>query len=225
MPSAVYKNSQLTHPLLLRQMLQSLNYSHGPLLDLPCPSCTGEPQTGHRIHTCFIRAKRRSKSHSTSSPAGNALPGCICRMQPRMSLVFAMRVHCWLMVNLFSRPPWGFLCTTAFQLVGPQPMLVHGVTPLPDAGLRTYPFWTPQDSWQPIAPAWWGPFELQHKHWLHRSFTPSFVSPANLLRVHFISSSKSLMKMLNSTGPSIQLCGVPLVTGLQLVFIMLVTAL
>lgn len=127
MSSAGYKNSQLTQPLLL---LQSLNYSHGPLLDLPCLSCTEEPQTGHKIQTCFTRAKWRGKGHFTSSPAGNALPGCICRMQPGMSLAFfATRVHCWLMVNLSSRPPWGFLCTAAFQLEGPQPALVHGVTP------------------------------------------------------------------------------------------------
>ena len=45
---------------------------------------------------------------------------------------------------------------------------------------------------------------------------PSFVSSANVLRVHSNSSSRSLMKKLNKTGPSTDPWGTPLVTGLQL---------
>jgi len=43
---------------------------------------------------------------------------------------------------------------------------------------------------------------------------PSFVLLANLLRVHSNSSSRSLMKKLNKTGPSTDPWGTPLVTGL-----------
>jgi len=39
-----------------------------------------------------------------------------------------------------------------------------------------------------------------------------------LLRVHSNSSSRSLMKKLNKTGPSTDPWGTPLVTGLQLDF-------
>jgi len=42
------------------------------------------------------------------------------------------------------------------------------------------------------------------------------VSSANLLRVHSNSSSRSLMKKLNKTGPSTDPWGTPLVTSLQL---------
>ncbi|KAF1478525.1 Cilia- and flagella-associated protein 99, partial [Pygoscelis antarcticus] len=42
------------------------------------------------------------------------------------------------------------------------------------------------------------------------------VSPANLLRVHSIPLSRSLMKILNSTGPNTDPCRTPLVTNLHL---------
>ena len=45
---------------------------------------------------------------------------------------------------------------------------------------------------------------------------PSFVSSANLLQVHSIPSSLSLMSKLNKTGPSTDPWGTPLVTSLQL---------
>ncbi|KAK4814241.1 LOW QUALITY PROTEIN: hypothetical protein QYF61_012737 [Mycteria americana] len=44
----------------------------------------------------------------------------------------------------------------------------------------------------------------------------SLVSSANLLRVHSISLSMSLMKILNSTGPSTDPCGTPPITDLHL---------
>ncbi|KAK1208189.1 ZFR protein, partial [Pygoscelis papua] len=54
---------------------------------------------------------------------------------------------------------------------------------------------------------------------------PSFVSSANLLRVHSAPSSRSLRKILNMTGPSIDPWGTLLVTSLQLGFILLITTL
>lgn len=51
------------------------------------------------------------------------------------------------------------------------------------------------------------------------------VSPANLLRVQPVPSSRSLMKMLNRIGPSIDPWGTPLVTGLQLGFVQLIPTL
>ena len=45
---------------------------------------------------------------------------------------------------------------------------------------------------------------------------PSFVSLANLLRVHSVPSSRSVMNKLNNTGPSTDPWGPPLATGLQL---------
>ncbi|KAK4807043.1 hypothetical protein QYF61_018384 [Mycteria americana] len=59
---------------------------------------------------------------------------------------------------------------------------------------------------------------------LCRAFLPSsrstlphnLVSSANLLRVHSIPSSRSLIKILNRTGPNTEPWGTPLVTGHQL---------
>lgn len=54
---------------------------------------------------------------------------------------------------------------------------------------------------------------------------PSFISSAALLRVYSIPSSRLLMKMFTTIGPSIDLWGTPLATGLQLDFVLLITTL
>jgi len=48
------------------------------------------------------------------------------------------------------------------------------------------------------------------------ALSPSLVSSANLLRLHSIPSSRSLIKMLNRSGPSSEPWGTPLMTGRQL---------
>ena len=45
---------------------------------------------------------------------------------------------------------------------------------------------------------------------------PNVVSSANLLRVHSNSLSRSVINVFNRTGPNIEPCGTPLVTGHQL---------
>ena len=63
---------------------------------------------------------------------------------------------------------------------------------------------------------------LSGSHWMAAqpssvsTTPPSFVSSANLLRVHSNSSSRSLIKNLNKIGPNTDPWGTPLVTGLQL---------
>jgi len=54
---------------------------------------------------------------------------------------------------------------------------------------------------------------------------PSFVSSANLPRVHFAQSCRSLMKMLNRIRPSIYPWGTLLATDLQIEFAPLITTL
>jgi len=53
----------------------------------------------------------------------------------------------------------------------------------------------------------------------------NLVSSANLLLVHFAPSCRSLMKELNRIGPTIDLWGTLLVTGLQLDFMSTITTL
>jgi len=57
------------------------------------------------------------------------------------------------------------------------------------------------------------------------SHSPSFVSSPSFLRVHSVLSPMLLMKMLNITGPSIDLLGTPLVSGIQEDFTLLITSL
>lgn len=56
-------------------------------------------------------------------------------------------------------------------------------------------------------------------------FPPSFVLSANLLRMHSAISFSSLKKVLNSVGPTMDPLSTPMVTGLQLVFVLLFTTL
>lgn len=52
---------------------------------------------------------------------------------------------------------------------------------------------------------------------------PSFVSSANLWKVHDVPAPRSLMKMISSIGSSIYPFRTPLVTGQQLDFMLLIT--
>jgi len=57
------------------------------------------------------------------------------------------------------------------------------------------------------------------------SHSSQFVVISKLAEDTFCSSSRSLMKMLNRTGPGIDPWGTPLVTGLQPDFMLLITML
>ena len=131
-------------------------------------------------------------------PAGHTL----LLMHPRIPLAFlAARAHCWLMVNLSSTrtprslsaellssrsTPSLYWCMGLFL---PRCRTVH--LPL----LNLIRFLSAQLS------------SLSRSRWLAAqpasvsTTPPSFVSSANLLRVHSNSSSRSLMKKLNKTGP------------------------
>jgi len=52
---------------------------------------------------------------------------------------------------------------------------------------------------------------------------PSLASSVNLLGVHSNTVARALTKMLNGTGPIIDPWGTPLVSGLQLDFVLLIT--
>lgn len=77
------------------------------------------------------------------------------------------------------------------------------------------PVLTSWGSCLPISLACWGISKWQH--------TDGGVSSVNLLRLHSVLSSRSLMKMWNSTGCSMDVWGTPLVTGFQLDFVLLIT--
>ena len=137
-------------------------------------------------------------------------------MFPRIPLAFlTTRAHCWLMVKLSTRTP-GSLATElhssrstpslywCMELFLPRYSTLHLFL------LNFVRFLSAQLS------------SLSRSRGMAAqpsgvsTTPPSFVSPANLLRVHSVLSFRLLKKRLNKTGTSTNLWGIPLVTGLQL---------
>jgi len=135
-------------------------------------------------------------------------------MYPRIPLAaLAARAHCWLMVKLLStRTPTSLsaelssirYARSLYWCIGLFLMRCRTLhLPL----LSLIRFLSAQHP------------SLSRSRWIaaqpsHVSTTPpSSVSSANLLRVHSNSSSRSLMKKLNKTGPSTDPWGTPLLTA------------
>ena len=102
-------------------------------------------------------------------------------------------------------------CKLAFQLSSPQLVLVHRVNPLwiqnfafPFVELHEIPVST---FLKPVNTLWMAAHPSGYI--MHSS---SAMSSANLLMVHSVPSSRSLMKRLNSIGPHISPQSTPLVT-------------
>lgn len=124
-------------------------------------------------------------------------------MQPRTpSAFFAARAHCCLIISL--------VITRIFPSKLPSSQLVLFLS-----RSRTF--------------LWHFPSPLRHL-WMAAQLSglsatpPSFVSPVNLLRVHPVPLSRSLMT-LNRTGPSTDTRNTPTATSLQLDFVLLITIL
>ena len=107
--------------------------------------------------------------------------------------------------------PQVFFCRAAFQLGGPQHVLVHGLS-LP---LQEFAFVELTETCQAHPPS------LPRSLWMgtrlySESSTPhSYVRSINLLRVHYTPSSCLLMKVLYKTRPSTDPLGTLLATPLQ----------
>ena len=113
--------------------------------------------------------------------------------------------------------PQVIFCKAAFQTVGTQHILVHGVI--------IWTGWTSWGSCVPISPACQSPCGWEHNLLVLSGTPPCFVSSEDLLRVHSGPSSRSLMKMLSSIDPSVCSWDAPLETGLQMDFMLLITSL
>lgn len=109
-----------------------------------------------------------------------------------------------------------FFCQASFKPIGPQPVLVLGLF-LPYG--RTWHFSFVELHRVPLHMLFLQLFQVlwiaAHPSGLANT-TPSFLSSAALVKVHSISSSRSLVKKLKSTCPSIDPWGTSLVTVLQL---------
>ena len=111
---------------------------------------------------------------------------------------FAARAHCWLVFNLVStRMPRSF-CKAAFQLVGPQHVLVHGVILLQ---VQNSAFHFAELHKVPVGPFLQPvhvPLKEQHSHLVYQ-LLPAVLC-ASSLRVHSVPSARSIIKMLISIG-------------------------
>ena len=139
--------------------------------------------------------------------------------KPGIWLAFwAASAHCWLVC--YASPTSNaqvLLGRAALKPFIPQPVLMLGipVTKVQDFALGLVELHS-QGSHRP------NPQALSRSLWMaslpsSKWIVPlSLVTSANLLRLHSISPSTSLMKMLNNTGPSTDPWRTSLVTGLHL---------
>ncbi|KAF1440525.1 Zinc finger RNA-binding protein, partial [Pygoscelis papua] len=190
-------------------------------------SCAG-PQTykehlegqKHKKKEAALKASQNTNNNSTSARGTQNQLRCeLCDDASRLLCCKGtLLAHVQLGVR---QDPRVLFCQAAFQLGGCQHILVHGVVPrwlqnfaLPLVELHEIPI---GPFLQPVEV----PLDGSTTLW-HISHSSQFVSSANLWRVHSAPSSRSLMKVLNRTGPSIDPWCTLLVTSLQLGFILLI---
>ena len=141
----------------------------------------------------------------------------LCVMQPRIPFAFfAARAHSWLKFNLVSTgTPSAFSAKLLYRWVSPSVCWCLGLF-VP----RSRTLYFPMLNFMRYLSAHFSRMlrSLGMTAWpSHLSATPLMsVQSAYLLRVHSASSSRSLMEMLNRTGPSTDSWGTSLVTSVQI---------
>ncbi|KAK4818658.1 hypothetical protein QYF61_017266 [Mycteria americana] len=195
------KQPQFPQPLLIRLLLQTLHQLRCPSLDTLQHLNVSLVVRSPKLNTVFeVRPHQcRVQGHDHfPSPAGHTISDTSQDVIGFLGHLGTLPAHIQPAVNQHSPV---LFCLAAFQPLFPRPVALHGVVVTQLA--------------------------LAHRSSLSRSlcraFLPSgrstlphnLVSSENLLRVHSIPSSRSLIKMLNRTGPSTEPWGTPLVTGRQ----------
>ncbi|KAK4825193.1 hypothetical protein QYF61_025121 [Mycteria americana] len=193
------KQPQVPQPLLIRLVLQTLHQLRCPSLDTLQHLNVSLVVGGPKLNTVFeVRPHQcRVQGHDHfPSPAGHTIPDTSHDALGLLGHLGALPAHIQAAVDQHAQ------CST-------QHLALLNLIQL----------------------------ALAHRSSLSRSlcraFLPSsrstlphnLVSSANLLRVHSIPSSRSLIKLLNRTGPKTEPCGTPLVTGRQLDLIPFTTTL
>ena len=143
-------------------------------------------------------------------------------MQPGRLWAFAAKEHC----ILVQQGPQILFCKAALQQLSSQHVLMQGIIP-PHAGawLGISLFWSWWDSCWPISPDYCGPSAGQQTPLVHLPLL-SVLHPLQICWGCNLSCySWSLTDLLNHTWPSINPRDPPLVTGLQLDFLQLITTL
>lgn len=126
-------------------------------------------------------------------------------------IFFDTRAHRWLMVNFSTRITRSHL-SSCFLVSWPIASTACSYSSL-YVGLGISICWTSWSSFWPTPSAWWDPFEQQHNCSFHCLKSCWGCTPP----------SRLFMRIINKSRPSIKSCGTLLVTGLHLVFEMLLT--
>lgn len=154
--------------------------------------------------------------HSRNGPTGAewSLLSALLLVQPRIPSAFAGSSSAWCPLGLFL--PMCFLAS--------QPPAFPGAWACSslDAGLHTSPCWCAWASCQPSS-SHSGSLWMAAQPPGVLGIPPSYMSSSALLRLWSPSSSRSLMKVLNRTGPCTDPWGALLPFALQLDFLSLVT--
>ncbi|KAK4811045.1 hypothetical protein QYF61_015749 [Mycteria americana] len=201
------KQPQFPQPLLIGLLLQTLHQPRCPSLDMLQHLNVSLVVGGPKLNTVFeVRPHQcRVQGHNHfPSPAGHTIPDTSQDAIGFLGHLGTLPAHVQLTVNQH-----------------PQVLFRRG----------SFPATLPQAcSCRTLHLALLNPIQLTSAHRsslsrsLCRAFLPSsrstlphnLVSSANLLRVHSIPSSRSLIKILNKTGPKTEPWGTSLVTSRQL---------
>ncbi|KAK4827693.1 LOW QUALITY PROTEIN: hypothetical protein QYF61_020827 [Mycteria americana] len=208
------KQSQFPQPLLIRLVLQTLHQLRCPSLDTLQHLNVLHVVRGPKLNTVFEvwshQCQVQGHDHFPT-PAGHTIPDTSQDAVGFLGHLGTLPAHVQPAVN---QHPQVLLCQAAFQPLFPKPVVLHGVvvTQVQDLALGLVEPHTidPGPSIQPV--------------WVSLTFLPSsrltlphnLVSSANLLRAYLIPSSRSLIKIFNSTASNTEPWGTLLVTGCQL---------
>ncbi|KAK4829093.1 hypothetical protein QYF61_002044 [Mycteria americana] len=232
LPFLQAKQPQLPQPLLIRLLLQTLHQLRCPSLDTLQHLNVSPGVRGPKMNTAFeVRPHQcRVQGHDHfPSPAGQTIPDT---SQDAIGHVGTLLAYIQAAVNQHSQV---LLCQAAFQPLFPKPVALHGVVVTRTQHLVVTRGCCDQDPalvvvcrTQHLALLNFIQLASAHRSSLSRSpcrafllssrsiLPPNLVSSANLLRVHLIPLSRSLIKILNRTGPSTEPSGTPLVTSCHL---------
>ncbi|KAK4821248.1 hypothetical protein QYF61_016547 [Mycteria americana] len=206
---------QFPQPLLIRLVLQTLHQLCCPSLDTLQHLNVFLVVRGPKLNTVFEVQPHQCRVQGHDhfpSPAGHIIPDTSQDAVGFLGHLGTLLAHIQAAVN---QHPQVLLCRAAFQPLFPKPVALHGVAVAQVQDL-TLGLVEPHTidlgpSIQPVR------IPLQSLPTLKHINTPAqFGVICNLLRAHSIPSSRSLIKILNRTGPKTEPWGTPLVTGCQL---------
>ena len=199
------KQPQVSQPLLVRLVLQTLHQLRRPSLDTLQRLCVLLVARGWELNTVLEVQPHQGQTKGDDhfpSPAGHTIPDT---NQDAIGLLGQLGTLLAHLQPAVDQHPQALFCRAAFQPLLPKPVALHGVvvTQVQD----------PELSLIQLASA--HPSSLSTS--VCRAFLPSrrttlppnSVSPANLLRVHSIRLFGSWIKILNRTGPSTEPRGTP----------------